>query len=120
MTAFVVTLFCCAADAFSKSGRPIRNTTLRLSATAYCQHGRTKSGVQTREGIVAADPRRFPIGTRIRIIAPTAYAGVYSVEDTGARVKGRELDIFMPSCSKARKFGRRAVEVRVLDSTARR
>ena len=120
-TAFAVTLLFCAADAFSQSKRPIRKTTLRLSATAYCQHGRTKSGAQTREGIVAADPRRLPLGTRISIIAPgKSYSGIYTVMDTGSRVKGRELDIFMPSCSKARKFGRRVVEARVLNETAGR
>ena len=114
-TAFAVTLLCCAADAFSESTRPIRNTTLRLSATAYCQHGRTKSGVQTHEGIVAADPRRLPLGTRIRIIAPgKTYDGVYTVMDTGSGVKGREIDIFMPSCSRAKRFGRRTVNVSIV------
>jgi len=91
-----------------------------LSATAYCDHGRTKSGVHARHGIVAADPRRLPIGTRIRIVAPKANAGVYTVMDTGSGIKGRELDIFMPSCSMARKFGRRTVEVRVLSERERR
>jgi len=114
-TALAVTLLCCAADAFSESTRPIRNTTLRLSATAYCQHGRTKSGVQTREGIVAADPRRLPLGTRLRILAPgQSYAGVYTVMDTGSGVKGREIDIFMPSCSRAKRFGRRTVNVSIV------
>jgi 3D (Asp-Asp-Asp) domain-containing protein len=86
-----------------------------MTATAYCERGKTSSGVRSRAGIVAADPRRLPIGTRIRIIAPKEpYAGVYTVMDTGPRIKGRELDIFMASCARARRFGRRVVEIRIL------
>jgi peptidoglycan lytic transglycosylase len=103
------------ADAEAHSRRPVRSTTLRLDATAYCQRGPTSSGVHARDGIVAADPRRLPVGTRIQILSPDkSYAGVYTVMDTGSRMRGRKLDIFMPSCARARKFGRRPVEVRVL------
>ena len=86
-----------------------------MTATAYCEHGRTKSGARTRDGIVAADPRRLPLGTRLQIIAPgKPYAGTYTVMDTGSGVKGRELDIFMASCGRAKRFGRRTVQVRIL------
>jgi 3D (Asp-Asp-Asp) domain-containing protein len=94
---------------------PVRTATLRMTATAYCERGRTKSGTHARDGIVAADPRRLPLGTRLQIIAPgKPYAGTYTVMDTGSGIKGRELDIFMASCGRAKKFGRRVVEVRVL------
>ncbi|HEV8347412.1 MAG TPA: 3D domain-containing protein [Vicinamibacterales bacterium] len=85
-----------------------------MSATAYCEAGETRSGARARRGFVAADPRLLPIGSRIRILAPKRYAGVYRVMDVGRGVKGRELDIFMPSCQHARTFGRRQVSVRVL------
>ena len=92
-----------------------------MTATAYCEHGRTSSGVRTHAGIVAADPRKLPLGTRIRIVAPhKPYAGVYTVMDAGSGIKGRELDIFMPSCAAARKFGRQTVQVRVLNPTVQR
>jgi 3D (Asp-Asp-Asp) domain-containing protein len=65
--------------------------------------------------MVAADPRLFPIGTTLRILAPgRPYAGLYTVMDTGASVKGREIDIFMPSCARAERFGRKTVSVRVI------
>jgi len=60
------------------------------------------------------------MGTRIRIVAPEAYRGNYTVMDTGSGVKGRVLDIFMPSCAKARRFGRRVVDVKVLRERERR
>ena len=94
---------------------PIRGATLRLTATAYCEHGTTTSGTPTREGIVAADPRRLPLGTRLQILAPgKPYARTYTVTDTGSGIKGRDLDIFMSSCERAKKFGRRVVVARIL------
>jgi 3D (Asp-Asp-Asp) domain-containing protein len=88
---------------------------MRMLATAYCDRGPTRSGVPAQHGIVAADLRRLPLGTRVRVVAPgQPYAGVYTVLDTGSKIKGRDLDIFMPSCRAARHFGKRPVEVRVL------
>jgi 3D (Asp-Asp-Asp) domain-containing protein len=40
-----------------------------------------------------------------------SYSGSYLVADTGGAVKGRKLDIWVPSCSEARRFGRRTVMV---------
>ena len=109
-----VALLSLASEVSARPRRPTGPRTFRMTATAYCEHGKTSSGVRSRAGIVAADPRRLPLGTRIRIVAPKPYGGDYTVMDTGPRIKGRELDIFMPSCSRARSFGRRVVEVRVL------
>ncbi len=43
--------------------------TRSFRATAYCLRGRTASGGNVRRGIVAADPRILPLGTRIEISA---------------------------------------------------
>jgi 3D (Asp-Asp-Asp) domain-containing protein len=90
-----------------------RALTMQMVATAYCDHGTTQSGVRTRTGIVAADPRLLPVGTVLRIV-DGATAGIYTVLDTGSAVKGRTIDIFVPSCTDARAFGRRRVLLRVL------
>ncbi len=81
-----------------------------FSATAYCLKGRTASGGGVRRGIVAADPRVLPLGTRINLNAGS-YSGSYVVADTGGAIKGRKLDIWIASCSEARRFGRRTVKV---------
>ena len=87
-------------------------------ATAYCDRGPTKSGVLAQPGVVAADIRHLPIGTRLKVVAPgQSYEGVYTVLDTGSAIKGRDLDIFMTSCSRAKRFGKRPVQVRVLPSS---
>lgn len=84
-----------------------------FSATAYCLKGRTALGHGVRRGIVAADPRVLPLGTRISLNAGS-YSGSYLVADTGGAVKGRKLDIWVPSCSEAVRFGRRSVSVNVV------
>jgi len=95
--------------------RPGSSRPMRMTATAYCQHGRTESGAQTRRGAIAADPRVLPLGSLVRIhSADRPYSGTYTVLDTGAKVKGRKIDIFMPSCATARNFGKRVVLLTVL------
>ena len=81
-----------------------------FKATAYCLKGRTANGGSVRRGIVAADPRVLPLGSRIQVNAG-AYSGTYTVADTGGAVKGRKLDIWMPSCTEAVRFGSRKVSV---------
>lgn len=106
--AAILVLFAATADA--KSAAKAHH----MQATAYCQSGTTSSGAPTREGIVAADPAVLPLGTAIHIDSPRRYSGVYLVADTGAAVKGRIVDIYMPDCAAAKRFGRRRVTVTVL------
>jgi len=67
-------------------------------------------GHGVRRGIIAADPRVLRLGSTITINGG-GYSGSYLVSDTGSRVKGKKIDIWMPSCSEARRFGRRSVQV---------
>lgn len=87
---------------------------LEFEATAYSITGTTASGMQTRPGIVAADPKVLPLGSRIRVQDAGRYSGVYTVADTGPAVKGREIDIFIPNLVEAKRFGRRRVRVEIL------
>lgn len=115
--ALVTTLLVAAPLAGTPDPHDDRNArTVRMMATAYCEQGATKSGVRAQPGVVAADLRRLPLGTKLRVIAPgETYAGTYTVLDSGPKVRGRNLDIFMTSCARARKFGKRPVQVRILD-----
>ena len=87
--------------------------TMNVKATAYCQKGTTQSGTKARTGIVAADPHVLPVGTVLRIVDGSA-SGIYTVMDTGSAVKGRHIDIFIPSCEVAERFGEKTVRVRIL------
>ena len=87
---------------------------LDFEATAYSITGTTASGMQTRPGIVAADPEMLPLGSRIRVQDAGRYSGLYTVADTGPAVQGREIDIFIPDGAEAKRFGRRRVRVEIL------
>ena len=84
-----------------------------FSATAYSLRGRTASGQSVTRGLIAADPRLLPIGTRVRVEAGP-WSGEYLVADTGGAIKGRKIDIWTPSSREAMQFGRRAVKLTVL------
>ena len=84
-----------------------------FEASAYCLRGRTASGQMTRPGVLAADPRVLPIGTVVHLEAGQ-YTGIYTVLDTGGKVKGKRVDIFCASYAEAVRFGRRTVRVKVV------
>ena len=88
-------------------------------ATAYSLRGRTASGQMVSKGIIAADPRYLPLGSRVRLQAG-AYSGEYLVADTGSMVRGRRIDIWTPSSREAMRFGRRLVKLTVLSLGGKR
>jgi 3D (Asp-Asp-Asp) domain-containing protein len=95
-----------------------------FEVTAYCScplccgkdaRGITASGRPVQWGVVAADWRVLPEGTRIRLASfPGA---VFTVLDTGSAIKGRRIDVWMPSHRLAQLFGRRKVALDILRST---
>jgi len=86
---------------------------LDFDATAYSIPGTTAAGVAVRRGTIAADPRILPLGSVVHIRAGE-YSGTYLVLDTGPRIKGRKIDIYMPNRREAISFGRRPVRLKVL------
>ena len=97
------------------SGPPAPGERLPFSATAYCKGTTTASGVGVRTGIAAADPQLLPVGSVLNIATgEERYNGVYTVMDTGPKVQGRILDLYMWSCHEALRFGRKEVQVTVL------
>ncbi len=88
--------------------------TQAFEATAYTIEGTTASGKQTRHGIVAADPKILPLGSRIRVSDAGSYSGDYEVADTGPAINGHEIDIYIENGAEAKRFGRRKVQVEVL------
>ena len=63
---------------------------------------------------MAADRKVLPLNSRIRIYGASRYSGDYTVEDTGGKVDGHHIDVYMPSRAEAKKFGRQRVKVVVL------
>jgi 3D (Asp-Asp-Asp) domain-containing protein len=86
-----------------------------FTATAYCKGTTTASGVNVRTGIAASDAAILPVGSVVNVTTGTTkYNGVYTIMDTGPKVQGRILDIYMWSCHDALAFGRQQIEVTVL------
>ena len=88
---------------------------LQFVATAYCKGQVTASGVDVQEGVAAADPHILPEGSVIQLDGvPERHRGIYTVLDTGPKVLGKHLDLYVWSCNEALEFGRRPVSITVL------
>ena len=94
---------------------PVPGSRLDFSATAYCKGTTTASGAEVRTGIAAADDAILPVGSVVNVSTDNVrYNGVYTIMDTGPRVQGRVLDLYMWSCNEALAFGRKPIQVTVL------
>ena len=78
-----------------------------IELTAYCLKGITRRGRYVRGGIVAADPRIFPLSRFVEVFVGGEYFGRFLVDDTGGKIKGPILDVWKPTCEEAMEFGRR-------------
>jgi 3D (Asp-Asp-Asp) domain-containing protein len=94
----------------SKAAQP---KTMTFIATAHSQKGQTASGMTSHIGTVAADPAVLPLGSRIHVTGAGRYTGEYIVADTGALIKGRRIDIYMPTKAEAKRFGKQRVRVQI-------
>lgn len=103
------------AELRQETAPPSPGAKLRFTATAYCRGTTTASGVNVRSGIAAADPALLPVGSVIQVDRlAEKYNGIYTVMDTGPKVQGRHIDIYMWNCDEALVLGRRAAGVTVL------
>jgi 3D (Asp-Asp-Asp) domain-containing protein len=102
----------------TNEGPPVVPAT-KYVATAYSLRGRTASGRMVSRGLIAADPRVLPLGCRVRLEYP-GYTGEYLVADTGGMIKGKRIDIWIPTTREAMRFGRRTVKLTVLSYPPKR
>jgi 3D (Asp-Asp-Asp) domain-containing protein len=101
--------------AFDPIANPAPGARLAFTATAYCKGQITSSGVNVQNGVTAADPTLLPTGSVVQLdFTDDKYDGIYTVLDTGPEIQGRELDVYMWSCTEALEFGRRPVRMTVL------
>lgn len=112
-----------AVNTASLAANPVTETPVSEAvsyvATAYSLRGKTASGRYVSQGIIAADPRVLPLGSRVRLEAGP-WSGEYLVADTGGAIRGRKIDIWTPSTREAMRFGRRTVKLTVLSYPAKR
>ena len=97
---------------------------LRMEATAYtagfsctgklpCDpwYRITASGMEVRHGVVAVDRTVIPLGTRLYV---EGY-GFAVAADVGGAIRGNKIDLFMECINAARRFGRRHINVWILE-----
>ena len=84
-------------------------------ATAYTwgggASGTTSLGLLPKRGIVAVDPRMIPYYTKMYI---PGY-GMAIAGDTGGAIVGHRIDLFMDSLYECYQWGRRDVEIYILE-----
>lgn len=79
----------------------------KFTVYAYSSGGTTASGTKTKANrTVAVDPKVIPLGSKIEINGK-----IYVAEDTGGFIKGKKLDIYIPSEKECIKWGRRELKV---------
>lgn len=89
--------------------RAIAHPPYKSGSTAYCLNGQMADGSQTRAGSVAAN--NYRLGTKLTISPSPSGRRFFVVRDRIGY--GSQLDIWTPSCSQARQWGRRQVTIRV-------
>jgi 3D (Asp-Asp-Asp) domain-containing protein len=87
--------------------RPLRaGEPVPVLVTAYCLSGTTRRGRYVRPGIVAADRKLFPLSRYIELYAGAKYLGRFLIDDTGGKIRGAHIDVWVPTCREATIFGR--------------
>ena len=66
---------------------------------------------------IAVDPKTIPHGSVVAIKVPSMpkYNGLYLAEDSGGAIKGKRVDILIQGKSATASFGRRDIEVAILE-----
>ena len=115
LTALIAASLLIPAWASEPSSHAPRRPSIRyFIATAYSVEGTGAAGKWSHPGTVAADRKILPLNSRIRVYGAGQYSGEYTVEDTGGKVDGHHIDLYMPSHAEAKAFGRQRVKVVVL------
>lgn len=101
-------------------GRPIKYKKLITGkATAYCTGTTCSTGVRAMPGRVAVDPREIPYGTKMYIVSSDGRwnYGYCTASDTGGFIytSSTVVDLYMRSYTDCINFGRRNVEIYILE-----
>ena len=97
----------------SRGGKPLHFKEVKsMVATGYTHTGnQTYTDIWPTVGIVAVDPKVIPLRTRLYI---EGY-GYATAMDIGSAIKGNRIDLFFETRKEALKWGRRTVQVFVLE-----
>ncbi len=85
-------------------------------AYSYIIHGKTATGMKTKRGLIAVDPKVIPLGTRVYVQSLDGKPdyGYAIAADTGGSIKGNIIDMWVPTYSEAAQNGVRKMRVYIL------
>lgn len=102
-----------------KTAATTKPTEFKVSATAYTENcqgcsGLTATGINLKMNphlkVISVDPKIIPLGSKVSVEGyGTAVAG-----DTGGAIKGKKIDVFMPSLKQAENWGRKTVTIKII------
>ena len=103
-----------------ENNRPIKyKKKIVGKATAYCTGTVTSTGRRAQPGVVAVDPREIPYGSKLYIVSSdNRYVYGYAIAgDTGGFIHNSDtvVDLYIRGYSACKQFGRRTVEIYVLE-----
>ena len=84
---------------------------LRVRAVAYSSGTHTALGTKLRYGVIAVDPKVIPYRTKVYI---KELDRVFVAEDCGGGIKGKIIDIYMPSEAQCNRWGSRNITIQIL------
>ncbi|MGY0691847.1 LysM peptidoglycan-binding domain-containing protein [Virgibacillus sp. FSP13] len=109
-----------ASKQVGKQQTKAEGRTLSVEATAYTAYcsgcsGITATGVNLHENpnakVIAVDPDVIPLGSKVYV---EGY-GYAVAADTGGAINGNTIDVHLPTKEQAYNWGRRTVEVTIVD-----
>lgn len=103
-----------------ENNRPVKYKKLITGkATAYCTGTTTSTGARAMPGRVAVDPREIPYGTKMYIVSSDGrwHYGYCVASDTGGFIYNSStvVDLYMRSYNDCVNFGRRSVDIYILE-----
>ncbi|MCO7176000.1 3D domain-containing protein [Sporolactobacillus kofuensis] len=111
LIAAIIVLFSSLPQNSATAKTKYKNIT--VSATSYCELGRTATGFDYRKypkaKAIAVDPRVIPLGSKVYI---PGY-GYAIARDVGGRIKGKIIDVHFKTKKQAIIWGRKKVKIRV-------
>ena len=99
--------------------------TLKVQATAYTADPKENGGYNvtargnplTAYKYIAVDPKVIPLGTKVYIpyFKDAPNKGIFIADDTGGAIKKNRIDVLLPDKKTAYNFGRRELEIQILE-----
>lgn len=85
---------------------------MSVVATAYTGDSLTSTGKKPRWGTISVDPKVIPYGTKVYI---PQFDKIFIAEDCGGAIKGNKIDIFMNDESSVYNWGRKTIDIYIVD-----